>query len=58
MRGAGKCNDLERRHEKVLFGEEIGKLENKSSRNNSLIKLGDELVGSLKYEGSRSMLAL
>jgi hypothetical protein len=58
MHGAGKCNDLERRHEKALFGEEISKLGNKPTKNNSLIKLGDELVGSLKYEGSKSMLAL
>jgi hypothetical protein len=58
MHGAGKCNDLERRHEKALFGEEISKLGNKPTKNNSLIKLGDELIGSLKYEGSKSMLAL
>jgi|GEM_PF-6554487 hypothetical protein len=58
MQGAGKCADLEERHERVLFGEEIRELGNKPTRNNSLIKLGDELIGSLKYEGSKSMLAL
>lgn len=58
MQGAGKCADLEQRHEKVLFVEGISELGNKPTRNNSLIKLGDELIGSLKYEGSKSMLAL
>ena len=58
MHGAGKCGDLERGHEKVLFGEEISKPGNQPTRNNSLITLGGELIGSLKYEGDTSMLAL
>lgn len=51
MQGAGKCGDLETRHEKVLLSEN-------PTRNTSLITINDELVGSLKHEGSTSMLAL
>ena len=51
MRGAGRCHELEERHEEVLLNEE-------PTRNNTLITLEDQLVGSLKHIGNTSMLAL
>jgi len=51
MQGAGKCRKLEKRHEKALLGD-------KPTKNNTLIAIEDQLVGSLKHEGNISMLAL
>jgi hypothetical protein len=51
MQGAGKCGDLESRHEEVLMGES-------PTRNTSLVSFEGQIVGSLKYDGSTSMLAL
>ena len=51
MQGAGKCRKLEKRHEKALMGDN-------PTKNNTIIAMEDQLVGSLKHEGNTSMLAL
>lgn len=51
MRGAGRCEDLEQGHREVLLSEQ-------PTKNNSIITLNDEPVGSIKHTGQTSMLGL
>ena len=51
MEGGGKCDGIEEGHDTSL-------LANYPTRNNTLITLEDEIVGSLKYEGDNSLVAL
>lgn len=51
MVGAGKCTDLEEKHEETLLAEE-------PSKENTLISIDNMLIGSLKHNGDESMIGL